>query len=296
MKAMIGIVIAVLVCLGAALAVSLSSPTVAQSQFAGQWIIEFNSFKSVPGRVQLSLQYETESGGHSNHSHMIAREQLQGLSEAQAMSSGTTVQFQIRSDAGAFNCEGWFREGKGSGHFVWVGNQSYVSELRRQGYETPTGDQLFRLGLSDVSFALLEELRAQGYERSSIDQLVRVGAHGVTIDYVREIGALGYRVGQVEKLVRMRDHGVTPDFIRELQALGYRELSAEQLVRARDHGVTPDFVGEIRDLGYTNLSLENLVRMRDHGVSSEYVQKLRSNGIQNLTIDQVIRLRDHGIN
>jgi hypothetical protein len=324
MKTLTGIVGTVFVCLGAALAVSLSSSTVAQSQFAGQWLIEFNPFKSVPGRVQLSLQYETEGGGRSNHSHLIAREQLQGLSEAQAMSSGVAVRFQIRRDAGSFNCEGWFREGNGSGHFVFAGNQSYVSELRRLGYETPTDRQLFRLGLSDVSYALIEELRAQGYERSSIDQLVRVGDHGVTINYIREIGALGYRLGQVEKLIRMRDHGVTPDFIRDLQALGYRELSAEQLVRARDHGVTPDFVSEIRDLGYTNLSLENfvrmrdhgvtpefvkgvrqagfenisaedLVRMRDHGVTPQYIQKLRSNGVQNLTIDQVIRLRDHGI-
>src|SRR5262245_15221013 len=151
MKTLTGIVSAAFVCLGASLAVSLSSSTVAQRQFAGQWIIEFNSVKSVPGRVQLSLQYETENGGHSNHSHMIASEQLQGLSEAQAMSAGATVQFQIRRDAGVFNCEGWFREGKGSGHFVFAGNQRYVSELRRLGYETPTDEQLFHLGLGDVS-------------------------------------------------------------------------------------------------------------------------------------------------
>jgi hypothetical protein len=324
MKTLTGIVGIVLVCLGAALAVSLRTSTVAQSQFSGQWIIEFNSFKTHPGLVQLSLQYETERGGRGNHSHLIAREQLQGLSDAQAMSSGGAVQFQIKRDAGAFNCEGWFRAGNGSGHFVFAGNPSYVSELRRQGYGTPTDEQLFRLGLSDVGYALLEELRSQGYERSSIDQLVRVGDHGVTINYIREIGALGYRVGQVEKLIRMRDHGVTPDFIRGLQAQGYRELSAEDLVRARDHGVTPDFVREIRDLGYSNLSLENFVRMRDHGVTPdfvkgikqagfdnisaeelvrcrdhgvtpEYIQKLRSSGVQNLTIDQIIRLRDHGI-
>src|SRR5437867_11469847 len=247
----------VLACLVAAVPALLQSSAGAQSQFAGEWIIEFNSFKSVPGRVHLSLRYDSEKGGHHDTSHMIAREQLQGLSEAQAMSSGSPVQFQIRRDAGTFNCEGWFREGKGSGHFVFAGSQSYVSELRRRGYEAPTAEQLCRLGLGDVSLALIEELRNQGYERSDIDQLVREGTHGSTINYIREIGELGYRVGQVDKLVRMRDHGVTPDFIRDLQTLGYRELSADQLVRTRDHGVTPGFVRGIAEAGFRGVPIED---------------------------------------
>ncbi len=266
MKSSTGIAGAVVACLVAALGVWLNSSAGAQSQFAGQWIIELDSFKSVAGQVHISLRYDNEGGGHSETSHMIAREQLQGLSETQAMSPGSAVQFQIRRDAGAFNCEGWFREGKGSGHFVFAGSQSYVSELRRRGYEAPTGEQLFRLGLGDVSLALIEELRKQGYERSDIDQLVRVGTHGVTIDYIREIGALGYRVGQVDKLVRMRDHSVTPEFVKGIKQAGFDKISAEELVRCRDHGVTP-----------------------------EYIRKLRSRGVQNLTLDQIIRLRDHGI-
>src|SRR5207247_10614641 len=117
---------------------------------------------------------------------------------------GSAVQFQIRRDAGAFNCEGWFREGKGSGHFVFAGSQSYVSELRRRGYEAPTGEQLFRLGLGDVSLALIEELRKQGYEPSDTNRLVRVGTHGVTIDYIRELGGLVCGVGKVVELMRVR--------------------------------------------------------------------------------------------
>ena len=295
MKSSTGIAGAVVACLVAALGVWLNSSAGAQSQFAGQWIIELDSFKSVPGQVHISLRYDNEGGGHSETSHMIAREQLQGLSETQAMSPGSAVQFQIRRDAGAFNCEGWFGEGKGSGHFVFAGSQSYVSELRRRGYEAPTGEQLFRLGLGDVSLALIEELRKQGYERSDINQLVRVGTHGVTIDYIREIGALGYRVGQVDKLVRMRDHGVTPDFIRGIRDLGHTNLSLEDSVRMRDHSVTPEFVKGIKQAGFDKISAEELVRCRDHGVTPEYIQKLRSRGVQNLTLDQIIRLRDHGI-
>ena len=240
MKSLTAVAITALLCL--ALVVSFSSPSaiLAQNRFEGQWLIDLETFKAAPDRVHISLRYETERGGRNESSRLVPRDQVQGLSEAQMRGSGSAVQFHIRRDAGTFQCEGWFRAGKGSGHFVFTGDPNYVTTLRRQGYEAPTDEQLFRLGLGDVSLALVEELRGQGYERSTIDQLVRVGTHGVTIQYIRELGALGYRVGKVENLVRMRDHGVTPEYVRELQALGYRELPAEELVRARDHGVTPD--------------------------------------------------------
>src|SRR5438093_683259 len=102
----------VLACLVAALAVLLSSPVDAQSRFEGQWVIDLNAFKPASDRVQLSLRYESERGGHNETSQPVAREQLKGLAEAQAMGGGSVVQFQIQRDAGVFNCEGWFRGGK----------------------------------------------------------------------------------------------------------------------------------------------------------------------------------------
>jgi len=58
MKILTGIIGTVFVCLGAALAVSLSSSTVAQSQFAGQWIIEFDSIN--PFRAASSSRCATK--------------------------------------------------------------------------------------------------------------------------------------------------------------------------------------------------------------------------------------------
>jgi hypothetical protein len=304
-----------------------TSHTRAQTTYTGQWIIEPARETS---QLQLTLTYSTERvGGHRGRGDSITSfglvpEQLRGLTQAQMMSAGATVQFQIVRDAGTFNCEGWFKGGKGSGHFVFAGNPSFVAELRSRTYDTPTEAQLFSLAMNDVSIAFIDELKAQGYERPSLDQLVRMGDHGVTLAYVRELKAQGYSLQTTEMLTRMVDHGVSLSFIKEMDALGYKQLPAETLVRTVDHGVTPNFIKELATLGHSNLALEQLVRlvdhgvtmrfikeieaagygrpaleklvrMQDHGVTPQFIQKMKSRGFNDLSIDELIRLADHGM-
>src|SRR5258708_4872770 len=207
-----------------------------QSRFTGQWLVD--SKWGGADQTYLELRQESWEGrGSWNSSFNIQLSDLRGLNQSQVMSNGAVVQFQLVRDAGTLNCEGWFKDGKGAGHYTFTPNQSYVSELRRRGYDAPTDEQQFTMAVHNVSYALMDELSAQGYDRPSLDTLVRTGTHGVNIEYVREMGGLGFRLKSVESLVRMRDHGVGPKFIKELNALGYNQLSAEEYVRVRDHGV-----------------------------------------------------------
>src|SRR5436853_1983146 len=98
------------------------------------------------------------------------------------MSPGTNVNFQLKRDAGTFNFEGWFKEGNGSGHFTFTPNSSFASELARQGFGKPTDEQLLSLAMGDTGFAFINELRVQGYDTSTVEQLVRISNHGVTLE------------------------------------------------------------------------------------------------------------------
>ncbi|HKQ53191.1 MAG TPA: hypothetical protein VJT74_12535, partial [Pyrinomonadaceae bacterium] len=197
-----------------------------QASYTGQWLVEFRTGDE---RVQFSLRYHRDADGsyNSNTSFRIAPDQLRGLTREQAMSSaGTTVNFQLVRDAGTFNCEGWFKDGNGAGHFVFSANPSFANELKRQGYGTPSADQQFSMALHEVSLAFIAELKAQGYDRPTLDQLVTLGEHGVRLDYVRGLKEEGYMLRSIDSLVEMKDHGVSLNFIRELAALGYARLSA----------------------------------------------------------------------
>jgi hypothetical protein len=266
----------------------------ADETYTGQWIIE-------PEReanwLHLTLMYSHKQGrGQSMHSNRIAADQLRGLGSAQMMSAGTNVQFQIVRDAGTFNCEGWFKSGRGSGHFVFAANPSFVAELKRRNYEAPTEAQLFRLALSDTGLALLDELQAQGYERPTLDQLVRMGDHGVSLDYVRALKSQGYSVQSVDLLTRMVDHGVTVSFIKELEALGYKNLPVPTLIRTVDHGVTPAYIQELAALGYRDQPLEQLTRLVDHGVTAPFIREVEAAGLGRPPLEQLVRMQDHGVN
>ena len=186
-----------------------------------QWMIEFRAGEE---KVQMTLRYdqhnESHWGSHSN-SFQIAPDQLIGLTREQAMSSGAHVQFQLKRDAGTFNCEGWFKDGNGSGHFTLAPNAAFVAELMKQGYGEPTYEQQFSMAMSDTSLAFIKELRDQGYEQPTLEELVQLGNHGVRLEYIQGLKSLGYMVKSTDLLRRMRDHGVSVNYIRELQASGY---------------------------------------------------------------------------
>ena len=111
------------------------------------------------------------------------------------MSSGTNVQFQLKRDAGTFNFEGWFKGGNGSGHFTFSPSSSFASELARLGFGRPTDEQLLSLATpGDTGFAFINELKAQGYDTTTVEQLVRMSNHGVRLEYLQGLKSLGYSV------------------------------------------------------------------------------------------------------
>src|SRR6476620_5560319 len=154
-----------------------------QESGTGQWLVEFRTGET---NVHMEMRYQRRSekgSGYSSHGFTIDPAALSGLSRDQAMSGGTNVRFQVKRDAGTFNFEGWFKEGNGSGHFTFTPDRGFASQLTSQGIGSPTDEQLLSLAMSDTGFAIINELKAQGYERPTLDQLVQLGNHGVNFEY-----------------------------------------------------------------------------------------------------------------
>ncbi|HXG67468.1 MAG TPA: hypothetical protein VNO70_20355 [Blastocatellia bacterium] len=262
----------------------------AQGAITGQWIIETR-----PGTDYIHLTVQRSSGRHTNFmsSVDVRRETLKGLLQAQAASGGP-VQFQIVRDAGTLNCEGWFKDGKGSGHFTFAPNQGFAGEMRGLGYNNLSEEDLFTMTVVNLTVDFIRELGALGYERLALDDLMAMRIHGAGPEFIRELKSRGFDRLPVDDLVAMRIHGVTPDFMNEVESLGYKNVEIDDLVAMRIHGVSPEFIKSVEAQGYKRPPLDDLVAMRIHGVTPAFIQKMRERGFKDITIDQLIELKIHG--
>jgi len=251
----------------------------AQEAMTGEWIIE-----SKAGSDSLYLTVQRGGNGNGRHFHStssfdIKQDSLKGLNQATMQSSaGSPVQFQIVRDAGTFNCEGWFKNGNGSGHFSFAASQAFAGQMESLGYGKLTDEQLFSLAVLDVHLNFIRELSALGYDHLSLDNLIAMRIHGAGPPFINELKAAGYDRLPVDQLIAMRIHGVTPDYIKEVRALGYEKPQIDQLVAMRIHGVSTEFMRGLQEFGYERPSIDDLVAMRIHGVKTEFIKELRELG------------------
>jgi hypothetical protein len=275
--------------------VTLDSPAVSEEAISGEWIIE-----SKPASDSLFLTVQRGGDGNGRHFHStssfdIKQDSLKGLSAATMQSNGSPVQFQIVRDAGTFNCEGWFKNGNGSGHFTFAPSQAFASQMEGLGYGHLTDEQLFSLAVIDVHLAFIRELSALGYDHLSLDNLIAMRIHGAGPQFINEVKAAGYDHLPVDELIAMRIHGVTPDYIREVKSLGYDRPQIDQLVAMRIHGVSPDFIRSLGEFGYERPPIDELIAMRIHGVSTDFIKEIKAQGYDRVPIDQLVAMRIHGV-
>ncbi|HEV2150050.1 MAG TPA: hypothetical protein VGR37_21815 [Longimicrobiaceae bacterium] len=278
----------------AALVYLAATPASAQEVPPLQWTAAAKSpAGQAPRTLQFTLSYRTRGGEDGLTSRPVPLRRLEGLTPAEVESPRAQVRFRLRYEAGSFDCEGWFRTGRGSGDCEFAPDAGFAAELERRGVGRPTGWQQLSLALHDVGIAYLDELASQRYPRPDVAELVRAGKHAAGLEFLRGMGAAGYRMGTLQELIRLRDHGVTPEFVREMAALGHRGLPAEDLVRLRGHGVSFRFVREMRELGYGRLTIDQLVQLRGHDVTPDFVRRANARAGIRLPLSELIRQREH---
>jgi hypothetical protein len=272
-------------------AVALLVPRAA-AQSSGTWAIHPGD---TAGQVQLRLEARKDDHGNFEFSHRVAISELRGLTASQMASpSGVNVHFQIAREAGAFACDGYFKQNEGAGTFVFRADPRFVPAMHALGITDIDQQGQMSMALMDVTTDWTRQMKAAGVNVDTGKQLIEMRIFDVTPEYVRDLRALGYSVTEPRELTRFRIFHVTPDSIRSLQSAGYHP-DAEELVKMSIFKVTPEFIGQVKQLGYTNVPVEDLVKMRIFKVTPDYIREMRSRGLKDLTIEKLVKLRIAGI-
>lgn len=266
----------------------LASPALAQ-QTEGTWTLT----RKTNDRLQLDLHSSRSNWGNS-----IDRSDLSGLSDA-AIDSRTSapVTFRIERDAGTFDMEGTFREGRGAGHYTFEPNRAFASTLRSlgiDGADRVTDRELMTLALTGASSARIREYEALGFDGLTLRNVIELSIHGVTPAFIREMREAGLRDLSPQELVKMRIHSVTPAYVREMREAGLA-ASIDDVVAMRIHGVTVEYVRELAALGYRDLPRQRLLQMAIHGVTPEFIRKVREAGFTDLSAETLVKMRIHDI-
>jgi uncharacterized protein (UPF0335 family) len=265
----------------------------AQEAITGEWLIDFNRKNS--DEVQLTIQRRTARGGNHSSSNGVPLSEFQGLTREQAMGARADVRFRLVREAGTFECEGSFREGKGAGFWTLVPNQSFVSAMRARGYDNMTEEDLFSAALFDITIKGIEDLKAAGYDRLSFKELVEASIFKVNGEFIREMKSAGFENLTLKELVEARIFKIDSQYVKEVQAMGFERQPLKSLVEMRIFKITPEFIKEMRSMGFDNLSLKDLVAFSVHKVTPEFVNGLKAEGFNSISANEAIELKIHGV-
>lgn len=280
--------------LGSARSASFISPAqAAQAAITGEWLADFN--RKNADEVQFTIIRRSARGGNHTSSDGLRLSEFQGLTREQAFGARNEARFRLVREAGTFEFEGSFREGKGAGHWTLTPNQSFVSAMRGRGYDNLTEDDLFSAALFDINIKSIEDLKSAGYDRLSFKELVEASIFKVTGEFVREMKSAGYENLTLKQLVEARIFKIDAQYVKEVQAMGFERLPLKTLVEMRIFKITPEFIREMRTIGFDNLSLKELVSFSVHNVTPEFVNGVKAEGFTSISPKEAVELKIHGV-
>ena len=293
-----GLVFVALFALSTMIAATPFSPftlaAAAQSSITGEWTAEYPADKGENGdKLYLSISRRSRGNHSSMSGSNYSISDFEGLSREQALAAKSDVKFRLVRDAGTFEFEGSFHSGKGAGFWTLVPSQTFISEMRRRGYDNISEEKLVSAAMLDVRIRAIDELKAAGFTDLSLEDVFKATIFKLTPQFISELKAIGYDNLGLEELVKARIFKIDAAFAREVEAMGLGKNSMESLVKMRIFKVTPDFLRDMKSAGLDNLSIEDLVKLRIFNIDTAFIQRVKASGRTEIDVEDLVRMKIH---
>jgi hypothetical protein len=199
-----------------------------QNSMSGHWTMD------IPAGAQKARLVLHQAGNDDDWaSFHVPVAQLQGLNSAAATSGAARTTFQLTRNAGTFSFTGSFQNGRGSGDWTFKASSTFVTELRKHGYEQLSADAVYKLALNDLNTTYIAELAQAGYRNLTVDELISLYSNNVRGAYIASLASVGYSKLSPRDLVALKTNGVTDAYIKSLQNRGHKDLSVQRILSLR---------------------------------------------------------------
>jgi hypothetical protein len=269
---------------------------VAQAPVTGTWTANTRDDKD--GKINLSLERRSASGGHNQMGKSYDYSELQGLTREQAQNG--KVSFRLAHEAGTIQFDGEFANGRGSGTFTYTPNGSFFDAMRSRGFDfskssgkrdnDDVSDRMFAAATLNVTTALADDLLAANFGKLDVDDLFKAAIFNIDGKFMAEMKATGFPNLGMEDLVKARIFKIDADYVRQIHEMGFENQDFEGLVKFRIFKVTPEFLTELKSQGFTDLSPEDVVKFRIFNIDADFIRKAKAED-QNVTVEQMVQMK-----
>lgn len=225
----------------------------------GNWTAEFDNYK--PEEIHLKIEWQSDRSGVSRSINTFSTGEVEGFPPQPMSSSEANVVFRIAREAGNFTFAGQFKEGKGAGFWKLTPSQSFISDMRKRGYDNLPKNYLFYAAAEDLTVRLNDDLESVGYQLS-FKELIRAARYKITPESIRAWRSAVFDNLSFEELSRLAENKVIPEFLNEIKAEGYPQISPRQAVELKIHGIDRDYIQRVKAAGFSDVTLEELISIR----------------------------------
>ena len=176
-------------------------------------------------------------------------------------------------------------EGVGQGQ-----SSSYVDQMKAQGYDNLTADELISLKVQGVTPEYIQQIKALGLH-PTINELVSMRVQGIDPPYIKDMRDAGFNA-DINQLISLRIQGVTPEYVRDMRAAGI-DGDASEFMSLRVQGITSDYVKEMKATGF-NATPRELISLKVQGIDPQYIKDLRAAGLDG-DVHQFVSLKVQGV-
>ncbi|HMT07629.1 MAG TPA: hypothetical protein PKA82_06465 [Pyrinomonadaceae bacterium] len=277
---------------------------VAQTSVSGTWTADTNEKLDREGNkreseIHLNLERKRDRG-RSMHGQGYKFSDLRGLTRENSQNG--TVRFSLVREAGTFEFDGTFTNGKGSGNFVFTPDQGFFSSMKAKGFDFAKDDddndrnfdeRAMSAALINVTSSLADDLLSANFGKLDADDLFKAAIFKIDSKFMAEMKATGFPDLKMEELVKARIFKIDADYVKQVHEMGFSEKGFESLVKFRIFKVTPEFLSELKAAGLKDLDSEDIVKCRIFKIDAEFVRKAKTEN-PNVTIEELVKMKIFG--
>lgn len=276
---------------------------VAQNTVTGTWTADTREKLDREGNkrdseIQLSFERKRERGRSINGQGYKFSE-FRGLTRENTQNG--SVRFSLVREAGTFECEGTFTNGKGSGSFTFTPDTGFFASMRAKGFDIAKDDdgapnideRAMSAALVNITSSLADDLLSANFGTLDFDDLFKAAIFKIDSKFMAEMKATGFPELKMEELVKARIFKIDADYVKQVHEMGFSDKGFEGLVKFRIFKVTPEFLSELKAAGLNNLDTEDIVKCRIFKIDAEFVRKAKADD-PNVTMEELVKMKIFG--